>query len=56
MSERLPQFEFDAVVDYEKVGESCDWMCLPEYFREALPEFLRQLEAGGYAIVKLDAA
>lgn len=48
----LPAFPFDAVVDYEKVAESCDGFCQPEYFREALVEFVRQLEAGGYVIVK----
>lgn len=48
----MPEFPFDAVVDYEKIAESCDWMCLPEYFREALPEFVRQLEAGGYVIAR----
>lgn len=45
--------EFDSVIDYEKVSASCDWMCLPAYFREALPEFLRQLAGGGYAVVRL---
>ncbi|WP_280193240.1 hypothetical protein [Nocardia farcinica] len=45
----LPKYEFDSVVDYTKVAESCEWLC---HFREALPEFIRQLEAGGFAIVK----
>lgn len=48
----LPKFEFDRVVDYEKVAEAADWMVLPEYFREALTNFVEQLVAGGFAIVK----
>lgn len=47
------RFPFDSDVDWDKVAAASDFFCPLDEFRESLAELFQQLDAAGYAVVKL---